>query len=1276
MIMEERFNMKPRPAVTMMIFLFLGFAVLHAQDPADLLEQAGISGGIVVEMGCSDASYTRALKVSDAVLVHSLTRDPAIEKRLRNELSSEGRYGPISVDHYDGEHLPYADNLINCIIIPRKCDVSASELLRVTAPLGVLLIKENVNTELIANGNLSGTAVGDGYMKVTKPWPADIDHWPQYLHGADNNAVARDRKAGPPRRLQWTNSPRWSRSHMTIPTIVSMVSSHGRLFSIEDRRTPANPFLPSDFYLIARDAFNGIELWSRPFEDWEPVTRYVKDIAVQLQRRLVADSAVVYYTPGLRAPLTSFRATTGEKVKTYSGTDNTQEFALYDNVLYVITGDRMNSARFNIVKCHKGVCVGGSDPNEPFDGCGFSELYSEEAVDKDNTFCTLLAIDATTGEALWKRESIANYIGGTLAIKGERLVYQTADGLLCLKRTDGSEQWTVHESVTSEDGTSPNTVVITDEFVYAQNGSMLHAHAMSNGESQWSKPISQNYEKSADVFVTGGVVWTNGWTKEEPNMPVSGFDAHTGDLIKTYSQRHTGPMSHDRCYRNFITERYYINSKTGGADFISLGKGHEYPNFWVRGTCGMGVLPCNGLLYSTQYSCQCSRGEMVENFNAFSTVDGLDTMVRQPAIAPSEQLTRGPAFGMDVSGTISDTDWPVYRHDTRRSGSSPCEVPYEVGIQWKAQVSTTPSAPVIAGGQVFVSDIESYSLLALDAQSGRVNWKYVAGGRIDSPPAWVDGKVVFGSSDGCVYCLRASDGELIWKYRGLPERMISAYGRIESAWPVHGSVLTHNGIAYFAAGRSSFLDGGLFIYGLSIENGEKLYYEELHAEYSNRYSAPGKGGRNDILVLEDDILHIGHLAFRTDLSNAKPASHLFPSAGFLNSQPQHRIYWTLGTNKYAWQSTSPPNGDIMVMDESQWFQVDGFPTARHSYFDPRVKGYILSRGRGDGKESIEWSVHVPLTAKAMALVDNAVIVAGEPIYYPPDHPAQSYVDAYEGKLGGTVWFASIDDGRKLGEFTGIAQPVWDGMAVADNRIYISAADGYVYCLSDSPVAIKNRKHVDSQIDKSGRKRMPMVMSRALSIGIKTGLPSSRNQSVEPRNSPNVPDATSRNITALSKATDSPNGLSAHEITIMEHWYGIGGESISDLLESSYYPQAPTVRKACQGFPKRIDVASNYGIRIRGTFVPRKDSWSRFQLAPSFGERILRLKKTSENEYETILHTQSSDSTHSVSAPVRFSRGVVYEYEIIGKTGSNPESVIIRWAHENEEWLELWNDTES
>ena len=86
-----------------------------------------------------------------------------------------------------------------------------------------------------------------------------------------------------------------------------------------------------------------------------------------------------------------------------------------------------------------------------------------------------------------------------------------------------------------------------------------------------------------------------------------------------------------------------------------------------------------------------------------------------------------------------------------------------------------------------------------------------------------EGRVLFGSADGYVYCLRATDGELIWRFRAAPEdRRLSAWEQIESVWPVHGNVLVQDGVVYCVAGRSMFLDGGLRMLLLDPATGEKL----------------------------------------------------------------------------------------------------------------------------------------------------------------------------------------------------------------------------------------------------------------------------------------------------------------------------------------------------------------------------------------------------------------------------------------------------------------------
>jgi outer membrane protein assembly factor BamB len=52
--------------------------------------------------------------------------------------------------------------------------------------------------------------------------------------------------------------------------------------------------------------------------------------------------------------------------------------------------------------------------------------------------------------------------------------------------------------------------------------------------------------------------------------------------------------------------------------------------------------------------------------------------------------------------------------------------------------------PVNANGMLVVSAIEQNTVYGLDAKSGKVVWKRVVGGHVDSPPAPYKGHALFG----------------------------------------------------------------------------------------------------------------------------------------------------------------------------------------------------------------------------------------------------------------------------------------------------------------------------------------------------------------------------------------------------------------------------------------------------------------------------------------------------------------------------------------------------
>lgn len=1028
------------------------FQTTARQLPADLtkiLESHGLRGGLAVHIGCGDGSLVSDFYGEGNFLVQGLDNDSEVVAGARREIIRAGDYGRISVNRYDGQQLPYTDYLVNLAVVNEGDDLSVTEVVRVLSPYGILAFRKGTFGELPFSMDLLPEK--DGWIMAVRQYPAKMDEWRQYLHGADNNAVARDSVVGPPRYLQWTSNPVWSRSHMAIPTITGMVSSRGRLFSIEDHALPENPFLPGQFYIVARNAFNGLKLWERRIPEWESVTRYIKGMTTQLQRRMVAVDNTLYCTPGLSAPITAFDASSGEVHKVYSGTGRSQEFAYHRGVLYAVIGDRMNAAgkeTYDTVKLsgNKGTGLGGSDPNASFDGCGFDVAYSPEIPNISNPASLITAVDAKSGKELWRKDEIIGYTGCSLALKGSRLVYQVKDkGLFCLDAQSGTEIWYSAGSFSKNNtGVHPNTVVISDKMVYASAGKSLEAFSLVDGSHQWSAPIAKNYHKPADILITGGALWVGG-----RGIPTS-YDLRTGARLSRIDQKKTGPMGHERCYRNFITERYFINSKTGGADFLELETGREFPNYWIRGTCGYGVLPCNGLLYSTPFSCSCSIGAMIQNTNAVYTEPGLGSSDDPIPVEIKNELTTGSAYNYVDSGYAA-TGWPTFRHDGGRSGATEDSVPASgLSEKWEFQLpGDRPSALTIEDGKVFVSDIDRHTIYALSVASGTKIWAYTAGARVDSPPTFYKGLLLFGGRDGIVYCLKADTGEISWRFRGLPDRLICAFNRLESPWPVNGGVVVENGVVYLSAGRSSFLDGGIFHYGLDARTGKVKYSRHIYGPFdAEGFPATHNAGyKNDIFVSDGARLYVRHKAFKLDLSDASPAEHIIPTAGFLDRSPQHRTYWGYGA-RYSKRGNRW--GELLVHDGHDSYQIRGFPVNRHSYFDPRVTGYELSQQKNGWKKSI------PIGTKTLLLAGDNLFVGGFPLgkalgYDRSDRreEAAAYTDSYEGRRGSIMRAVSKTDGRTLADYTIDTEVslVWDTMAAAGGELFFCLADGRVVCFS-------------------------------------------------------------------------------------------------------------------------------------------------------------------------------------------------------------------------------------
>jgi len=285
---QERIIMKRTLLVTAALLVA---ATASADLAGDILKDAGVKGGLIVHVGCDDGALTAALRPNDSYIVQGLHTDAGAVAVVRKAVKAKGLYGVVSADTFDGKSLPYGNNLVNLIVIDGKCGIGADEFERVLAPRGAVVFLGKPASRLRKALARSLTVVGgagEGRVVYRKPVPSNIDEWTHYLHGPDGNPTANDEVVGPPRRLQWLGSPRWARHHDHMASVTSMVSAQGRVFYIFDEGPTASIQMPSQWRLIARDAFNGTILWKRKIDQWNTRQYPLKSGPAHLLRRLVA----------------------------------------------------------------------------------------------------------------------------------------------------------------------------------------------------------------------------------------------------------------------------------------------------------------------------------------------------------------------------------------------------------------------------------------------------------------------------------------------------------------------------------------------------------------------------------------------------------------------------------------------------------------------------------------------------------------------------------------------------------------------------------------------------------------------------------------------------------------------------------------------------------------------------------------------------------------------------------------------------------------------------
>jgi outer membrane protein assembly factor BamB len=1054
--------------ILVLLPVFLWSTVSAAGEPAEqsrapqILETAGVKGGLVVHVGCGDGKLTAALRASESYIVHGLDADAANVEKARAHIRSLGIYGPVSVAEWkDPARLPYADNLVNLLVISDpQSQIPEGEVMRVLAPLCVAYI---------------------GGKKTVKPWPKDIDQWTHSLHDAGGNAVAADTVVGPPRCIRWTAGPLWARSHGWTPSTSAMVSAGGRLFYIFDETlTGVDGTVPSNWRIVARDAFSGVLLWKRDVPQWgsanfsgTPDSGGRFTMPPHVSRRLVAVGDTVYVTLGAAAPVTALDAATGRERRVYAETAGADEILFTAGRLVVSLNQRraedghppekqvcVLDAETGRLLWKKGgfAAVTATLGKDPFGrlelaaGDGQVFLLTEDAIQ---------SLELDTGKQLWRidrpalpQDAVRDVYRGFGVFEYRLTVMVYHDGVVLLAQPEPNAVHTYH--------TMPGTLYAFD----AKSGRMMWKHAYG----AWG------HDTQPDLFVVNGMVWDHEHAQAElvGNAPgglrakntanidyaIQGLDLRTGEARKRISTKEIFDVEHHhRCYRNRSTEQFLMSCRRG-VEFVNLASGENYLNHWVRSGCLFGYLPCNGLLYVAPHPCGCYIEAKLSGFFALASAVEPGGQAQSPIGPAGERLQRGPAYGQPAGGRPSGIDlascWPTYRHDGRRSGATEAVIGAALSPAWKASVGARLTGIVVAEDKVFVAEGDAHTVHALDAGSGARLWNCVVGARVDSPPTVHKGLAIFGSADGWVYCLRAADGAIVWRFRAAPaDRRVIAFDQLESPWPVPGSVLVHQDKCWFAAGRSSYLDGGIRVYAVDPTTGQVAKEQTVYSPDPNTgkmiKEGPNKipGFLNDIPATDGAGVFIRQM----EVSGAEERGgrHLYTTAGYLDQSWFNRTFWKVGGFETS---------GIMVMGKDAAYGVEIYPSrSRETVFRPGAGGYRLicsslsvsaaKAGGGKAKKAAKepanssavWEERVPIRITAMVLAGDTLFAAGSPDVVDPKDP----YGAWEGRKGGVLAAFAAADGKKLFECRLDAPPVWDGMAAVTGRLYVALANGGIVC---------------------------------------------------------------------------------------------------------------------------------------------------------------------------------------------------------------------------------------
>ncbi|MCP4212850.1 MAG: PQQ-binding-like beta-propeller repeat protein [Halieaceae bacterium] len=974
---------------------------------ADVVKQTGRTGGLVVLLDNGDTALADAFSNRPQFLLQTLTSTEARYLQLRDHVRVQSDDARATAMTYAPGRLPYADGIVSIFVAENfgpEQGIGVADLVRCLSPDGKAFLHVSTQHESwlkkqlpAKEAELERTRIqGQSWTVVTKRRPAGMDEWPQYRHDSARSRTSDDQLAGPPVHLRWIDGQRRSRSHKGHPN--GAVSAGGRNFMLADEG-PRFYVAPAQPVLICRDAYNGLVLWRRELPIVKNATQDLNRTFSQAAMCATTDRLYCVLEPG--GKLHALDALSGKTITVFEHNPT--------NVLLV--GDRL-------------VLTGGGP---------------------------VRVVDRNSGKTIWTSKQTSDNV-----VVQDGFVYAYLEGgeIACQRMTDGKKVWQQkYEALSDPKLKDIRLRTVIDGVLIcgtAKDPTSIYGMNAKDGAYLWSRPFTMyaHGENFLDFFRLNGEIWVRGEQTLDPrigkktkNPNWSGLDPRTGKIIRKI------PIKgyNKGCAPDTATAKYLICGKYSFIDF----KTGELTNTAAgRSVCGHGWMPANGMLYTFPTDCQCNpflRGDIGMAPGSPKAPDSINPK--------AGRLIKGPAYGVKLKApAAAKEDWPIYRGTAERGGYVATQVPAKPKVAWKAQIGGRLTSPVIADGKVVVSNVDSHSILAFDSRSGKPLWKFVAGNRVDQSPTYARGRFVFGCRDGSVYCLNADDGQLVWRYQAAPaDPLIVAYGRIESARPILGSVLVENDEVFCTVGRHTDMDGGILLTRLNLDTGATTAQAPIDPKVANMNNMIVKHGEH--LVMGSHTLKIADLK---RVYPNKPTLSSGRSSSFEDDTYAFRTYWTKSLG-------SRPNGvfggdiigHLLCFNDKFIYGADSYSNNEshrgnkhnmnkagegeyHLFAQPNISDVQMRRSATSG-----WRVPVNMRVRALLLTQGTLFAAGNSDPLDP----QGTGDAQSGPVdAGVLQGFSTKNGSVTFTHALPSPPIFDGLAAAHGALYLCTVDGTLLCL--------------------------------------------------------------------------------------------------------------------------------------------------------------------------------------------------------------------------------------